>query len=99
MVNFKEVALIMEGEGRGEEERGELAHTIIMEGEKVAQIQPHSTGAAARLVQEEDKGTIEGGEGEEVDPLIIDQEVVDIRDPVVVLHNSRHPLNNFIVTV
>ena len=79
IVNGEEVAIIMEGEGRGEVEGGELAQTIIItEGEKVAQIQPHSAGVAVKLVQGEDKGTEEGGEGEGVDPLIIDQEVVDI---------------------
>ena len=75
-------------------EWGELAQAIIItEGEKVAQILPHSTGVAVKLVQGEDKGTEEGGEGEGVDPLIIDQEVVDIiRGPVEVLHNSRYTI-------
>ena len=95
VVNGEEVAIIiMEGEVRGEVEGGELAQTIIItEGEKVAQIQPHSTGAATKLVREEDKGTEEGGEGEGVDPLITDQEVVDIiKGPVEVLHSSRYTI-------
>ena len=54
-----------------------------------------------KLVQGEDKGTEEGGEGEGVDPLIIDQGswILIIRGPVEVLHSSRYTIiivvNNF----
>ena len=90
IVKVKEVAIVTEGEATREVGEGEEPHTLVTgEGEKVTQTQPHSIGTAVR---EGDKGTVEGGEGEEgVDPLIsIDQGTIDIRGPTVVLHSSNY---------
>lgn len=90
IIKLKEVATSTKGEGRGEVGGGDLARIIITEGEEVRRRQLHSIGAAVKLVQEEDKGIVVGGEGERVEPLIIDQEVVGTTRGPEVMHSCSH---------
>lgn len=91
IIKLREVATTTEGEGRGEMGEGDL------EGEEVGQKQSHSIGPAVKLAHKQEGGTMVGGEGGGMDPLIIDREVTGTTRGPEVMHSCSHTLVNITV--